>query len=305
MPWVRLPILIKPMRSIALPILLAIATNTSHSVAESNSDLRRQANDALQRGEYCDCADRYDQILASGESSIGALYSAATCYSLALQNDKAFAVLERTLATPLDRNSYFFLVRLTGDRRLRLECLLQDPRWAVLVERTALRKSAFLAEQSSPVFSLFISDQEDRWSQPLDPVWLSPRDRERREVAAVLYADHCSWSAEDFDEAALLFQHGSDSRDYLFAHKLALQAHALQPESLGYRWTVAATLDRYLWSTCQPQVFGTQFQVTDGRYTIEPLDETLFTDSDREQWGVPALRSSREREKRLNESRPH
>jgi hypothetical protein len=62
-------------------------------------------------------------------------------------------------------------------------------------------------------------------------------------------------TGEDFQKAAFIFQHGTQPRDYIMAHVLALSASAVEPFS--GTWIAAATFDRYLSSTGKPQVFGT------------------------------------------------
>jgi hypothetical protein len=67
-----------------------------------------------------------------------------------------------------------------------------------------------------------------------------------------------------------MFQHGDSSDDYLLAHVLAIAA--VSRDYKNARWIAAATLDRYLQSVKQPQVFGTQFpanpagEMTQGKY---------------------------------------
>ena len=60
----------------------------------------------------------------------------------------------------------------------------------------------------------------------------------------------------DYIWASFIFQHGETPDDYLLAHVLAMVA-ASKGDKMG-RWIAAATLDRYLQSIRQPQVFGTQ-----------------------------------------------
>ena len=56
----------------------------------------------------------------------------------------------------------------------------------------------------------------------------------------------------------MIFQHGTKPEDYLLAHVLATAALRKGGAPLA-PGLVAATLDRYLQSIGQPQVFGTQF----------------------------------------------
>lgn len=72
---------------------------------------------------------------------------------------------------------------------------------------------------------------------------------------------------EDYYYAAYLFQHGQKPDDFLFAHVLATEAVAL-----GYtraKWISAATLDRYLQTIGQKQIFGTQYLGENYAYYLE------------------------------------
>jgi len=92
-------------------------------------------------------------------------------------------------------------------------------------------------------------------------------------------------SGEDYYYAAFIFQHGQTPPDYLYAHVLAVTA-----VSKGFNsgiWLCAATLDRYLQSIKQPQVFGTQFgSVGDGPTTQDPYDKEMLSDRLRATWCV-------------------
>ena len=61
----------------------------------------------------------------------------------------------------------------------------------------------------------------------------------------------------DNRDAAWLFQHGENPKDYLLAHVLAVRAMALGETTAS--WIAAATLDRYLQSIGKEQIFGTQY----------------------------------------------
>lgn len=173
--------------------------------------------------------------------------------------------------------------------------------------------------------SLFVEDQRDRGVALSDDAvhmlsdadaaklpsheWpeINKRDAHRRVEAKKLLATEPR-TGENLYFAAFIFQHGQDSRDYLFAHILATEAIAR-----GYTkaiWISAATLDRYLQSIGQKQVFGTQY--SDEKYawylqhrndpdmkekiktipsgqTLEPYDTQLIPDTVRADFCVPPL----------------
>lgn len=113
-------------------------------------------------------------------------------------------------------------------------------------------------------------------------------------------------SGDDFRDAAVLFQHSDDANNCLFAHVLAMEAMARGTESA--RFIAAATLDRYLQFTKQPQIFGTQYildrnvpltvhtsglPLPFGR-TLTPYNEDLLSDSLRTDFCVPTLAQQKE-----------
>lgn len=110
-------------------------------------------------------------------------------------------------------------------------------------------------------------------------------DAVRRRQVRALIANRQLRAAEDFRLAAMVFQHGSEPRDYLFAHTLALVA--LQKGDRSASWIAAASLDRYLRSIDRQQIFGLQFQP--GGASRAPLDSELVSDALRKELGVPTL----------------
>lgn len=135
---------------------------------------------------------------------------------------------------------------------------------------------------------IFDEDQADRSGDPTKINWrvVGPRDAARREATRRLLAEGRLRSGQDFLEAAFVFQHSSDARDYLLAHALAIIA-AEKGTPRG-AWIAAATLDRYLQTIGRSQIFGTQFKPSGpGAWTQEPYDHDLISDALRRELGVP------------------
>lgn len=111
-------------------------------------------------------------------------------------------------------------------------------------------------------------------------------DRVRfREQVQQLMRDGKIQSAEDYYYAAFIFQHGLKPSDYLYAHVLAVTA--VNKGLHNAMWLSATTLDRYLQSIQQPQVFGTQFgSLFNNRDDQEPYDRELLSDPMRAMWCV-------------------
>lgn len=84
---------------------------------------------------------------------------------------------------------------------------------------------------------------------------------------------------DDDGYALIICEHSSLPRDLMFAHLLALTI--VEKKNSG-RWWVAATMDRYLNSIQQPQIFGTQFwKHGDDPFTMEPYNWDTLTDAER------------------------
>jgi hypothetical protein len=117
---------------------------------------------------------------------------------------------------------------------------------------------------------------------------ISRSDKERRTRTAALLNGGALHSGADFRRAAFVFQHGDTPDDFLFAHTLALVA--LAKGDADGAWIAAASLDRYLQSIHQPQIYGTQFLTPAGKpATQDPYNRTLVSDSLRSLLGVPSL----------------
>jgi len=97
-----------------------------------------------------------------------------------------------------------------------------------------------------------------------------------------------------------VFQHGGETGDYLLAHTLAMVAVGKgDPSSL---WIASATLDRYLMTIGQKQIYGTQYRWSDERelWSQEPYAPALIPDSLRSAIGVPVRAAQQERLRGMN-----
>jgi hypothetical protein len=159
------------------------------------------------------------------------------------------------------------------------------------------------------IHQLFIDDQSERTVRGFAPPYgpdVNSRDAARRAEAKSLLAAGELKTAQDFHDAAFIFQHGHDPVDYLLAHILAIEAIIKGDNSS--KWIAAAALDRYLQAIGQKQVFGTQSlsksylylmqhkddpnamsspEAHQKGYTQEPYDRTLVPDALRSDFCVP------------------
>lgn len=142
--------------------------------------------------------------------------------------------------------------------------------------------------------AMFAADQAQRSGDSEDPEVGYKADIERRARTRALYDSGELKTGTDYFGAAFVFQHGSEPRDYLFAHTLAMRALALGRKDA--EWIAAATLDRYLQSIGQPQAYGTQFRFPEqGGVTMEPYDRALLSDAHRRATGVGDLAAQNRR----------
>jgi hypothetical protein len=142
---------------------------------------------------------------------------------------------------------------------------------------------------NSEMSAMFAADQGDRANlEKMDWNVVATRDEQRRTRTKALLDGGGLNSGTDFYHAAFIFQHGQSSNDYLLAHTLATIAAARgRPDAT---WIAAATLDRYLQSIGQKQIYGTQFLTPKGKpVTQEPYDRSLVSDTLRKALGVPAI----------------
>jgi hypothetical protein len=161
-----------------------------------------------------------------------------------------------------------------------------DPNRSYLMDEPYVEPNAAMAD-------IYKADQAVRQSMEsfqANAAQIEKDDAARREQVRTLLEKGELRAGEDFRLAAMVFQHGSEPRDYLFAHTLALVALAKGDRSAS--WIASASLDRYLQSIGRPQIFGTGFG-PDGS-SQGSFDRDLVSDAIRRELNVPALADQRE-----------
>jgi hypothetical protein len=136
---------------------------------------------------------------------------------------------------------------------------------------------------------IYQADQADRRNVGRDRD-LPERDRVRRERVDELIAAGAVDSPDDWFRAAMVFQHGSERPHFWRAHLLARRA--ADAGHAQARWLVAASYDRWLLAGGQPQHYGTQYLIRDGRRVLADLDPRT-TDAERALWDVPPPHTGR------------
>jgi hypothetical protein len=144
--------------------------------------------------------------------------------------------------------------------------------------------------------AIYDADQADRQpGKTIDWKEVKPADDQRRRATADSLERGKLHTGEDFERAAFVFQHGDKPDDYLLAHTLAMVA--VENDDAAALWIATATLDRYLQSIKQPQIYGTQFHTSkDQPATQEPYNRSLVSDALRLELGVP-VQSMQERQR--------
>jgi hypothetical protein len=184
-------------------------------------------------------------------------------------------------------------------RTLCLVCLLS------VAGAACQRPRAVGAVANQEMRAIFDEDQRVRQDETRlsEAQWaaISQGDTIRRQrTRALLKADQLH-TGDDFREAAFVFQHGDAPGDYLMAHTLAMVAVAKGDSSA--LWIGTATLDRYLHSVHQPQIYGTQFtREGDSPMTQEPYNREVISDPLRQALGVPSMAAQQEQLKALQAS---
>lgn len=157
----------------------------------------------------------------------------------------------------------------------------------------------------SDVHRLYLEDQTDRGVGPGTSLpWeqIEPRDKTRRARVHELLESGQLKTAEDFRDAAFIYQHGQQPEDYLLAHVLAMVA--VQKGDTKSIWISAATLDRYLQKSGQPQVFGTQYaNQGNSPYTQDPYNRDLIPDQLRLAYCVPGIEQQKKNIAEFNQGK--
>jgi len=188
----------------------------------------------------------------------------------------------------IDRSHIAF--RLVGPLEpLRMEKVAADaPVLASNWDETRTYTEDDFAADDAEMKRIADADQADRKDGVhIDWSVVGKADEARRRATLALLREGKLHTGRDYERAAHVFQHGEAADDYLLAHALAMVA--MSKGQSGAVWISTATLDRYLQSIHQPQIFGTQFS-TPGTTpaTQEPYNRGLISDALRGQLGVPS-----------------
>lgn len=168
------------------------------------------------------------------------------------------------------------------------------PREAAAIALAGLFLMGFAAPKApsasaTEMKAIFDADQVDRVDEDrIDWSRVGVRDVARRKRTREMLDERRLHTGADFRYAAMIFQHGDTPNDILLAHTLAVVSIAKGEKKST--WVAAATLDRYLQYTKQPQIYGTQYDAKPGEaYGQDLYDLRLISDVLRRELGVPSL----------------
>ena len=159
------------------------------------------------------------------------------------------------------------------------------------------------AQHDNELATMFEADQAARRGGDIDWAVVNAQDAERRSaVMRILVAGEVR-TAQDYYNAAMIFQHGGSEEDIRLAHAFATIASALS-DSAGSNWLKAASWDRLMLRFEQPQWYGTQYVSDDsGRWTLYEVEPGAITDQQRAAWSVPPLAEAIARVGQMNGER--
>ncbi|MDE2307564.1 MAG: hypothetical protein KGJ97_04640 [Xanthomonadaceae bacterium] len=137
------------------------------------------------------------------------------------------------------------------------------------------------------------ADQADRAAGTNKIDWniVGKRDAIRREQVMQLLKSGNVRSADDFFDAALIFQHGQTMQDAQLALALATVASRLDPTNRDAKVLSADAWDRIMTRAGKPQWYGTQLvkSKATGKWELYPTEPGVITDAQRKAMGVPTL----------------
>lgn len=155
-------------------------------------------------------------------------------------------------------------------------------------------------EDNAELIEIYRNDQADRQTDSIDWSVVSKRDSLRELRIYQLLDSNKVRTSKDYQNAAMIFQHGGDSTAYGMAVKLMRKS--IELDSTANKWLLAAAIDRYLLSKDEPQIYGTQYQRLgkDEPWQLGKMDTTKVSDAERIEYGVETLAEQREKVKQMN-----
>jgi uncharacterized protein DUF6624 len=253
--------------------------------AQSPLPIEREAFDAFNSKDFARCAQLYRRLAAEFPDQAGYNVGVARCYDGAGRKGDA---------------EHFIDIALQKGYR---NCLGLPIHTSDFDQRCAVNEEQWLDSLNREVYLAFLADQEDRKPPIEDVDAVRKRDAARLRLAKIAVAKNLLRTADDSYHAGMIFQHGPETADIETAARLAKKATAMRPNFPAARWLYAAATDRHLQRLGKPQIYGTQYKMVEGAWTMEPYDRKGVTDAERMRWRVPSLAEQEERIAQMNAAR--
>lgn len=158
-----------------------------------------------------------------------------------------------------------------------------------------------VAKNNVMLFQMYQEDQADRMAKNIEWALVEKRDSLRLSKVNELLEKKAMHTAQDYYHAAMIFQHGDDSVAYKMAIKMMQKAIAI--DSTINKWLLAASIDRYLMSKNEPQIYGTQYvQYQNKPMQLYVIDTNKVSDAERIAYGVKTLAEQQAHLKLLNKA---
>lgn len=268
------------LKQVPVAILLFIP-----SLLRAQTDTQQAAFAAYERKDYPTCAAIFERL---GDKTY-----AAACYARAGNKEKAFALLDEAVKSGFPNTTFL--------KDEDFASLHDNAHWQTIVAGTQANWEKKFGNDNRELWAISDADRADRSGDIPDLNAAIERDHQRLARTKEIVAAGGLKTAQDYFNAAVIFQHGAKPEDYQKAHELAIEAYARDIKNTRAKWLIAASEDRFLRSIGKPQIFGTQFKKNDqGIWELEPIDESVMTDAQRAAWGVPSLAEQRKRAEEMN-----
>lgn len=280
--------------------LVGNVPSSAHPEHVANTYTER-GNRYAQQEKWSKAAKEYAKAIRHGLQDPATAYICATFYTFAGNEDRAFAYLDSAVVF-----DYTNVQRLQYDTNL--QPLRRDDRWPGLVSRMEAAQENYLLRNNlnRDLFFLWKETVYDHSiavdSLPAELV--TEHDYQRAKRISNLLEQEPTLINEDYYTAARILYY-SDQPEHLTLGEWCMQeALETAPHHVTYRWFNAYVTDKRLRSEGQPQIYGTQVSEDSlGFYQLEPIDETVISDSLRLQIGLPTLDDFRAQIARDNEER--
>lgn len=156
-------------------------------------------------------------------------------------------------------------------------------------------------ENNNELLEIYQKDQADRMAKNISWDIVAKNDSLRIVQVIQLLQSNKVQTAQDYYHAAMIFQHGDDSTTYKMAIKMMQKAIAI--DSTINKWLLAASIDRYLMSKNEPQIYGTQYiQYQNEPMQLYVIDTNKISDAERIAYGVKTLAEQQAHLKLLNKA---